>query len=81
MDSESAYALLSLAALTFFYLAIQASLGGRSQRQMDEATMLPFADDEPVARRMERATARSSTGCSCPGRCDGGCERRIELDA
>ncbi len=81
MDSESAYALLSLAALTFFYLATQACLGGRSQRQIEEATMLPFADDEPVARRMERATGRSSTGCSCPGRCDGGCERRIELDA
>ncbi|WP_103102864.1 cytochrome Cbb oxidase CcoQ [Pseudomonas sp. LFM046] len=81
MDSESAYALLSLAAATFFYLATQASLGGRSQRQIDEATMLPFADDEPVARRMERATGRSSTGCSCPGRCDGSCESRIEMEA
>ncbi|MCY1442618.1 hypothetical protein D9M71_589940 [compost metagenome] len=81
MDSESAYALLSLSALVFFYLATQASLGGSSQRQLDEATMLPFADDEPVARRMERATGRSSTGCSCPGRCDGGCESRIDLEA
>ncbi|MDH4608273.1 cbb3-type cytochrome c oxidase subunit 3 [Pseudomonas sp. BN102] len=81
MDSESAYALLSLSALAFFYLATQTSLGGRSQRQLDEATMLPFADDEPVARRMERATGRSSTGCSCPGRCDGSCARRVELEA
>ncbi|WP_271410651.1 cbb3-type cytochrome c oxidase subunit 3 [Pseudomonas sp. Q1-7] len=81
MDSESAFALLSLGAVAFFYLAIQASLGGKSQRQIDEATMLPFADDEPVARRMERATGRSSTGCSCPGRCDGRCARRVEMDA
>ncbi|MDH4561443.1 cbb3-type cytochrome c oxidase subunit 3 [Pseudomonas sp. BN411] len=81
MDSEGAYALLSLAALTFFYLATQACLGGRSQRQIEEATMLPFADDDPVARRMERATGRSSTGCGCPGRCDGGCASRVEMDA
>ncbi|MDT4829280.1 hypothetical protein FQZ97_626960 [compost metagenome] len=81
MDSEGAYALLSLAALSVFYLATQACLGGRSQRQIDEATMLPFADDEPVARRMERATGRSSTGCSCPGRCDGGCASRVDLEA
>ncbi|MCY1382521.1 hypothetical protein D9M69_705480 [compost metagenome] len=81
MDSESLYALFSLAAATFFFLATQACLGGRSQRQIDEATMLPFADDAPVARRMERATGRSSTGCSCPGRCDGGCASRVELDA
>ncbi|MCY1289102.1 hypothetical protein D9M70_381800 [compost metagenome] len=80
MDSEGAYALLSLAALSVFYLATQACLGGRSQRQIDEATMLPFADDEPVARRMERATGRSSTGCSCPGRCDGGCAGRGEIE-
>ncbi|AOE83485.1 cbb3-type cytochrome c oxidase subunit 3 [Pseudomonas sp. TCU-HL1] len=81
MDSEGAYALLSLAALAFFYLTTQACLGGRDQRQLDEATMLPFADDEPVARRMERATGRSSTGCSCPGRCDGGCASRVEMEA
>lgn len=81
MDSESVFALLSLSALTFFYLATQTSLGGKRQRQIDEATMLPFADDEPVARRMERATGRSSTGCSCPGRCDGSCASRIEMDA
>ncbi|MCY1354660.1 hypothetical protein D9M71_423830 [compost metagenome] len=81
MDSEGAYALLSLAALSVFYLATQACLGGRSQRQIDEASMLPFADDEPVARRMERATGRSSTGCSCPGRCDGGCASRVDLEA
>ncbi|MFZ6048125.1 cbb3-type cytochrome c oxidase subunit 3 [Pseudomonas sp. CR3202] len=81
MDSESAFALLGLGAVTFFYLATQASLGGRSQRQLDEATMLPFADDEPVARRMERATGRSSTGCRCPGRCDGGCAGQIDMEA
>jgi hypothetical protein len=81
MDSESAFTLLGLGAVAFFYLATQASLGGRSQRQLDEATMLPFADDEPVARRMERATGRSSTGCSCPGRCDGSCVSRGDLEA
>ena len=81
MDSENAFALLGLGALSFFYLATQACLGGRSQRQLDEATMLPFVDDDEVARRMEHATGRSRTGCSCPGTCNGSCASRVELQA
>ncbi|OEC40535.1 cytochrome Cbb oxidase CcoQ [Pseudomonas sp. 1D4] len=73
--------LFGLGTVAFFFVAVQLSLGRHSQRQLDEATMLPFADDEPVARRMERATGRSSTGCSCPGRCDGSCATRTELEA
>ncbi|WP_236234536.1 cbb3-type cytochrome c oxidase subunit 3 [Pseudomonas tohonis] len=80
MDLDGFYGLLSLGALVFFYVATQLSLGGKDQRQIDEATMLPFADDEPVARRMERATGRSSTGCSCPGRCDGACANRGNVE-
>lgn len=80
MDAETLNVLFGLGTVTFFFVAVQLSLG-RSQRQLDEATMLPFADDEPVARRMERATGRSSTGCSCPGRCDGSCATRTDLEA
>ncbi|UXY53905.1 cbb3-type cytochrome c oxidase subunit 3 [Pseudomonas tohonis] len=80
MDLDGFCGLLSLGALVFFYVATQLSLGGKDQRQIDEATMLPFADDEPVARRMERATGRSSTGCSCPGRCDGACASRGDVE-
>lgn len=80
MDAETLNVLFGLGTVAFFLVAVQLSLG-RSQRQLDEATMLPFADDEPVARRMERATGRSSTGCSCPGRCDGSCATRTDLEA
>lgn len=80
MDAETLNVLFGLGTVAFFFVAVQLSLG-RSQRQLDEATMLPFADDEPVARRMERATGRSSTGCSCPGRCDDSCATRTELEA
>lgn len=63
-----------LTCATLFFLAVQLCLSGRSQRSLDEATMLPFADDPEVARRMEQATGRSRTGCACPGSCSGRCE-------
>lgn len=66
-------ALWLLACATLFFLAVQCCLAGRSQRSLDEATMLPFADDPEVARRMEQATGRSRTGCACPGTCRGQC--------
>jgi cbb3-type cytochrome oxidase subunit 3 len=60
-------------AVAVFFLGVQLSLGRGSQRDLDEATMLPFADDPEVARRVERDTGRSTCGCACPGRCDGRC--------
>lgn len=63
-----------LTCLSLFFIAVQLCLSGRSQRSLDEATMLPFADDPEVARRMEQATGRSRTGCACPGSCAGHCE-------
>lgn len=61
-------------ALAVFFVGVQLSLGRGSQRDLDEATMLPFADDPAVARRVERDTGRSTRGCACPGTCDGRCE-------
>lgn len=63
-------------ALAVFFVGVQLSLGRGSQRDLDEATMLPFADDPAVARRVERDTRRSTSGCACPGTCDGGCEHQ-----
>lgn len=64
-----------------FFCAVQLCLAGKSQRQLDEARMLPFADDPEVARRMERATGRSRSGCSCPGTCNGACDYHQDLSA
>lgn len=60
--------------LAVFFVGVQLSLGRGSQRDLDEATMLPFADDPAVARRVERDTGRSTSGCTCPGTCDGSCK-------
>ena len=70
-----------LACVTLFFIAVQLCLSGRSQRSLDEATMLPFADDPEVARRMEQATGRSRTGCACPGTCQGRCANWQSLAA
>ncbi|MBU0806319.1 MAG: cbb3-type cytochrome c oxidase subunit 3 [Gammaproteobacteria bacterium] len=63
-----------LTVLVLFYLGVHACLARSSPRDLDEAAMLPFADDPEVARRVERQTGRSTTGCSCPGRCNNSCE-------
>lgn len=63
-----------LTCMTLFITAVHCCLAGRSERSLDEATMLPFADDPEVAGRMEEATGRSRTGCPCPGSCRGRCE-------
>lgn len=63
-------------ALAVFFLGVQLSLGRGSQRDLNEATMLPFADDPEVARRVERDTGRSIRGCACPGTCCGSCEHQ-----
>ncbi|QLF94569.1 cbb3-type cytochrome c oxidase subunit 3 [Pseudomonas sp. ABC1] len=70
-----------LVAVAIFYLGVQLSLGRSSQRDLDEATMLPFADDPEVAHRVERETGRSTRGCPCPGRCNRQCPHCSDLEA
>ncbi|MCY1284092.1 hypothetical protein D9M68_381180 [compost metagenome] len=72
--------LLGGALLTLFYLAVQWSLREERRADLDQAAMLPFADDPEVARRMERATGRSRTGCACPGTCSGACRHWGRLE-
>ncbi|CAD5110492.1 cbb3-type cytochrome c oxidase subunit 3 [Zestomonas carbonaria] len=67
------YLLFSTLLLVGFYVAVQWNLREERRGDIEEATMLPFADDPEVARRMELATGRSSTGCACPGTCNGDC--------
>lgn len=76
MDNE----LWSLLCLTLFFGAVHACLLGPSRRGLEEARMLPFADDPAVARRMELATRRSHRGCECQGPCDGECAFQQRLD-
>ena len=66
-------ALWAMLCAGLLFLAVQACLSGRSQRSLDEASMLPFADDPEAAREMEEETGRSNSGCACPGRCQGNC--------
>lgn len=45
-----------LAVLSFFYIAAQLSLSRKEQCDLDEAALLPFADDPEVLRRMREAS-------------------------
>ncbi|MEE9100743.1 cbb3-type cytochrome c oxidase subunit 3 [Pseudomonas nitroreducens] len=65
---------LGLAGLLALYFGVGWTLRAHRERGIEEASMLPFADDDEVARRMEKATGRSRTGCACPGQCRGDCE-------
>lgn len=65
--------LLELLAVAVLFFGVHWSL--RHAKTLDQASMLPFADDEEVARRVERETGRSRTGCGCPGRCQGDCRQ------
>ena len=65
---------LGLVGLLALYFGVGWCLQAHRGRGIEEASMLPFADDEEVARRMEKATGRSRTGCACPGQCRGDCE-------
>ncbi|SEP91054.1 hypothetical protein SAMN05216600_102236 [Pseudomonas cuatrocienegasensis] len=66
--------LWGLIVLALFYVGVQACLAQSGADSLDEAAMLPFADDPEVARRVELETGRSTTGCSCPGTCTGACK-------
>ncbi|MGR3885478.1 cbb3-type cytochrome c oxidase subunit 3 [Pseudomonas sp. 1152_12] len=48
----------SLLILVFLYGAVEYCLRGESERSLDDASMLPFADDPEVARRVELATGK-----------------------
>ncbi|WP_236198479.1 cbb3-type cytochrome c oxidase subunit 3 [Pseudomonas pseudonitroreducens] len=65
---------LGLIGLLALYFGVGWSLRAHRQRGIEVASMLPFADDDDAARRMEKATGRSRTGCACPGQCRGDCE-------
>lgn len=60
-------------AVVAFYLGVQACLGRSSQHDLDQASMLPFADDPEVAGRVERELGRSISGSARPGTCDRDC--------
>ena len=60
-----------LAALSIFYIGVQFSLSRETQQDLDEAAMLPFADDPEVAQRVERETGRTISCGPCSGVCQG----------
>jgi len=40
------------------YGAVKYCLRGQSEQSLDDASLIPFADDPQVARRVERATGK-----------------------
>ncbi|KAF2407299.1 hypothetical protein SAMN04490179_3678 [Pseudomonas antarctica] len=48
----------SLFILMCLYGAVEYCLRGESEKSLDDASMLPFADDPEVARRVELATGK-----------------------
>jgi cbb3-type cytochrome oxidase subunit 3 len=48
----------NLAALIGLYGAVEYCLRGQSRENLDEASLIPFADDPEVARRVELATGK-----------------------
>lgn len=49
---------LNCAAVISLYCAISWCLKHKTQSDIDEACLIPFADDPEVARRVERATGK-----------------------
>ena len=49
---------LNLAAVIGLYGAVEYCLLGQSKESLDEASLMPFADDPEVARRVELATGK-----------------------
>ncbi|QLG93414.1 cbb3-type cytochrome c oxidase subunit 3 [Pseudomonas yamanorum] len=50
--------IFNLAALICLYIAVEYCLRGQSRDDLDEASLIPFADDPQVARRVELATGK-----------------------
>ncbi|MGC6373017.1 cbb3-type cytochrome c oxidase subunit 3 [Pseudomonas sp. K2I15] len=49
---------LNLAAVIGLYGAVEYCLRGQSRESLDEASLIPFADDPEVARRVALATGK-----------------------
>ncbi|MBP5098474.1 hypothetical protein EDF83_3119 [Pseudomonas protegens] len=50
--------LLNLLGVAFLYLCIEYCLRHQSAKSLDDASLIPFADDPEVARRVELATGK-----------------------
>lgn len=44
--------------LLCLYGAVEYCLRGQSEKSLDDASLIPFADDPEVARRVEQATGK-----------------------
>lgn len=56
---DPGYEWLGIAAVVFFFVVTQLCLKNSDTRSLDEASMIPFADDPEVARRVEQATGKA----------------------
>lgn len=54
--------IFNLAAVICLYGAVEYCLRGQSGTELDEASLIPFADDPEVARRVELATGGQGRG-------------------
>ncbi|MCU7646793.1 cbb3-type cytochrome c oxidase subunit 3 [Pseudomonas piscis] len=50
--------LFNLLGVVFLYLCIEYCLRHQNAKSLDEASLIPFADDPEVARRVEAATGK-----------------------
>lgn len=53
------YALYCLTGVLFFYLVTSACLRRHSSEVDEQVSLMPFADDPPVARRVEAAIGKA----------------------
>ena len=59
-------ALLNLLGVASLYLIVEYCLARHSPQHLEEASLLPFADDPEVARRVELATGRKVQAVAPP---------------
>ncbi|WLH92980.1 cbb3-type cytochrome c oxidase subunit 3 [Pseudomonas sp. FP453] len=50
--------------LLCLYGAVEYCLRGQSEKSLDDASLIPFADDPDVARRVEQATGKQVNAVS-----------------
>ena len=50
---------LNMLAVTSLYFSISWCLKHQTERDIDDASLIPFADDPEVARRVEQATGKT----------------------
>ncbi|OZY59519.1 hypothetical protein CJF39_10405 [Pseudomonas lundensis] len=50
---------LNMLVVTGLYFAISGCLKHQTERDIDDASLIPFADDPEVARRVEQATGKT----------------------